>query len=242
MSEITNVPVGIQTGSPIGSHEDVYSRIIAQLPPWFGADPNLILDIIIEAFVNTGTFHYTQYGYAKLQTRIATATDINLDNISKDYLGDELPRRINESDELYRARILATLLREKCTRRGLRLAILNLTGIEPIIFEPWNPSDCGGYNVVTNLAYNTAGRYGSGSFAYQGFIDVFVDSFTGMSNYSGFNNYFGGYNAYGGLATFWYGGESINTNIITDSDIYTLINLTKVYGTVVWVRIHRVNL
>lgn len=221
-----------------GSKLDVYSRLIAQLPNWFGSD-HINLDSILAAFVDTASFHYQQYLYVVLQTRIKTATDINLDIISSDFLGDELPRRTGETDDSFRTRILATLLREKATRQAMINAIFNLTGIKPIIFEPWNASDCGGYNVYQKMGYNTAGAYGSGSFAYQAFIDVYVDPYQGMSRYSGYNNYFGGYNAVGGLADLWYGGSSIQQTIISDSDIYKLINLTKVFGTVIWTKIIR---
>jgi hypothetical protein len=222
-----------------GDEQDIYNRLISQLPlNWWGTD-HKNLDSILAAFVDTGSFHYQQYLYVVLQTRIKTATDINLDIISSDYLGDELPRRTGETDDSFRTRILATLLREKATRRAMRNALFNLTGFYPRIFEPWNASDCGGYNVSEKMGYNIAGSYGSGSFAYQAFIDVYVDPYQGMSRYSGYNSYFGGYNAAGGLADFWYGGQSLQQTIISDSDIYKLINLTKVFGTVIWTKIIR---
>ena len=231
-----NKPVSI----PIGGELDVYNRLIAQLPlEWWGIS-HANLDTILAAFVDTGSFHYSQYLYVVLQTRIKTATDINLDIISSDYLGDELPRRVGELDESFRTRILATLIQEKATRRGMINAIYNLTGIKPVIFEPWNPTDTGGYNDYQALAYNTVGTYGSGSFAYQAFIDVYVGPFDGMASYGGYNSYTtGGYNVFGGDATLWYGGASIQTTIISDFDIYKIINLVKVYGTVIWTKIIR---
>ena len=221
------------------SELEVYNRLMSQIPlNWWGKE-HRNLDSILAAFVDTGFFHYQQYLYVSLQTRIKTATDVNLDIISSDFLGDELPRRAQETDDSFRARILATLLREKATRRAMKNAIFNLTGRYPRIFEPWNSTDCGGYNDYTALAYNTIGSYGSGSFAYQAFIDVYVDPYQGMSSYSGYNNYFGGYGSFGGLADLWYGGESIIKTIISDQDIYKLINLTKVFGTIIWTRIIR---
>lgn len=240
MTVINSIDVPITPTPNVGSTEDVFARLIGQLPPWFGTDHDL-LNVVLTAFVNTGTFHYQQIEYVSDQTRIKTATQENLDNISSDYLGDELPRRVNESDDSYRNRILATLLQEKCTRRAMSNALFNLTGIYPRIFEPWNPANCGGYNDYTSLAYSTVGRYGSAvsNYKYQCFIDVFVDAFAAMANYNGYNSYLGGFNTVGAPAQMWYGGDSLNHQIISDSDIYKLINLTKMEGTVCWTRIHR---
>lgn len=226
------------TPPPIGSHDDIYNRLIAQLPKWFGSvHPDL--DFQLEAYITTLIFNYQQYQYVSLQQRLQTATDVNLDLFSQDYLGDTLPRRLNEGDNSYRNRIKATLLQEKATRPGMSNALFILTGFLPILFEPWYPSDCGAYNVPSTLAYSTFGKYGSGSYPYQGFIDVYVSQYQGMASYSGYNNYFFGYNASGGNADGWYGGNSIQTAIISDQDIYDLINLTKAEGITCWVSIHR---
>ena len=56
---------------------------------------------------------YALIQYAVLQTRIATATDGFLDLISYDFFGGNLPRRSQEKDNPFRARILATLLRPR---------------------------------------------------------------------------------------------------------------------------------
>lgn len=239
---MTNSPnITLPTIRPpiIGSHDDIYNKLIQTLPGWWGSD-HLNLDTILEAFINTATFHYRQIIYASLQMRLQSATDINLDQISQDYLGDTLPRRSGENDRTYRKRIEATLLQEKATRPGLDNTLFILTGYHPLLFEPWYPLDCGGYNVYQKMGYSTAGKYGSGSYAYQGFADVFVSVYNGMGKYSGYNSYYGGYNAAGTPATLWYGGESLLDIIVTDQDILQTINLTKVYGTIVWVRILRV--
>lgn len=232
-------PTGLTPIPPTGGVADIYQRLIKQLPPWWGTD-HINLDTWITGFINTAFFHFRQIQYVSLQLRLQTATDINLDQISQDYLGDTLPRRVDEDDDSYRNRISATLLQEKATRYGLDNALFLLTGYHPILFEPWNPLDCGGYNVYQKMGYSTAGLYGSGSFAYQGFADVFVSAYIGMGNYNGFDDYLGGYNASGGLARQWYGGDSLVIKIIDDQDILNTINLTKVFGTIVWVRIHRI--
>ncbi len=231
---------------PIGSSEDIYNRLIDQLPStWFGSDAEGVsvisaLNTVLAGYINTTVYNYQQYDYVQLQQRIQTATEDNLDLISLDYYGGTLPRRPSESDNSYRNRILASLLQEKATRPGIQNALTNLTGYVPRMFEPWYSADCGGYNDFTSLAYDTVGNYGSGSYPYDGFIDVYVSQYTGMGNYNGYNNYFGGYNAAGSPAEMWYGGESLNYSIISDQDIYNEINRDKVEGTICWVAIHRI--
>jgi len=236
---IENDEVTISNLSPpiIGSHRDIYNKLISMLPNWFGTD-HINLDTILESFITTGTFHYEQLIYVALQMRLQTATDINIDAIAADYLGN-FPRRAGENDATYKKRILATLLQEKATRFGMSNALYLLTGYRPILFEPWYPPDCGGYNVASSMGYSIMGLYGSDSYAYQGFVDVFVSQFQGLANYSGYNDFLFGYSTAGGKSRGWYGGESLITEIISDQDIYDTINLTKVEGTIVWVRIIR---
>lgn len=241
MAEINNISIPIAPSPAPWSYEDIYKRLRDQLPQgWFESD-DFNLNTVLQAYISTAYFNYNdQLLYLILQTRIKTATDINLDNISQDFFGNQLPRRNGESDTLFRNRILANLLREKATRNGMSNSLYLLTGYYPTIFEPWNPFDCGGYNVYEALAYNTVGSYGSGSYPAQVFIDVYVDQYTGMGNYSGYNSYPFGYGAYGAPAIGWYGGQSLNIGIISDNDIYQLINMTKAEGVLCWVAIHRI--
>lgn len=224
-----------------GDKSDILNRLIANTPDWFG-DTYPLVTAIFNAFATTGSFLYSQDTYIKLQTRIKTATEDNLDLISTDYFGNELPRRGGETDDQFRQRILSFLLLQRATRPGLFNAIKLLVGSkapDPILFEPWRPIDCGGYNVASTMGYSIAGKYGSGSYAYQGFADVFVENGAGMANYSGYNDFLGGYGAYGNLASLYYGGESLINFVVSDADIYKLIAATKAEGTIVWTRIHR---
>lgn len=237
---ITSQALSLLPVPSIGSPEDIYRRLIQQLPQdWFGTN-HRVLDIILSAFVTTNSWIYEQAQYVALQARVQTATDINLDQIAQDYFGNSLPRHADENDSTYRTRILANLLQQKATRYGMENALLLLTGYKPIIFEPWNPYDCGAYNVPWTIGYSVAGSYGSGSYPYQCFIDVFVDSALGMGNFSGYNDFYGGYTTAGGNAMLYYGGESALISTVTDQDIYRLITLTKVEGTICWVRINRI--
>lgn len=235
--------VGVQTtNSTIGAAADVQNRLIAQLVNWFGTDHEL-LDTVLQAYVTTGVFNYSQLAYDNLQMRLQTATDDNLDLISQDYFNGYLPRRTNESDDTYRQRITSALLLQRATRPGMDNALYVLTGFHPILFEPWRPFDCGGYNAAAtaqSIGYGTHGSYGSGSYPYQAFIDVFLSAYSAMASRSGYNDYYFGYDAAGAPAIGWYGGETELSAIITEEDIYQCINLTKCEGTVCWVSIHRI--
>lgn len=238
----------ILNATEIGDATDVYNRLIGQLPPWFGT-LHPVLNVVLQAYIYTGVFNYSQLVYDNQQMRLQTATGDNLDLISQDYFENGLPRRTGEDDDSFRSRISANLLQERATRNGMESALYKLTGFYPIIFEPFNFYDCGAYNVIypyVSLAYadpNTpgtgTGSYGSGSYPYQCFITVFVSQYQGMASYSGYDDYYFGYDAAGGLARGWYGGQSLERTIISDYDIYQTINLTKDCGTVCWVMIER---
>lgn len=229
----------------IGDANDIYRRLIAQLPPWFGTD-HPVLDSLLAGYVSPTVFHYNQIQYVFQQTRIKTATGNNLDLVSQDFFGDALPRRATsngypESDDSFRARILANILQERATRFGIYNALLLLTGIPPILFEPWRPLDTGGYNVASTMGYSTHGLYGSGSYPYQGFIDVFLPPFQGLAYYPGYNlPTSAGYNLQDGIASLWYGGDSLVFRIITPEDVYQTVQMTKVWGTICWVAIHQI--
>jgi hypothetical protein len=223
----------------IGDQTDIYNRLISQLPNWFGSN-HPILDALLQAYigynqdasqVTTMYFHYNyQYLYAKLQMRIQTATDINLDLISQDYLGDTLPRKTNENDDTYRKRILANVVRPRATRQAMMQALKVLTGYDPIIIEPWNGNDHGYYNQPSTLAYNILGGYGSGSSPYQAWIYVKLNAFSGMANYPGYNIPRLAYNTAG-----WYGGRSLEIADVSEEDALQVIEATKVLGTLMHV-------
>lgn len=220
----------------------IYDRLVSQLPPWYGTDYT-VLDTVLQAYVTTSGFNYNQLIYDLAQMRLQTAAGDNLDLLSQDYFGGALPRREGEDDDSFRKRISANLLQERATRHGMENSLYILTGYYPNIFEPWRPSDCGGYNVANapqTIGYGTHGSYGSSSYAYQCFIDVYVDGYYGMASRAGYNTDYMGYNAVGAPAVGWYGGQSERKSILTDEDIYQTINFTKPEGTTCWVAIHRI--
>jgi hypothetical protein len=225
----------------VGDQTDIYNRLITQLPDWFGTD-HPELTALLQAYIGysdnpdlitTMFFHYNnQYLYAQKQLRIQTATDINLDLISQDYLGSTLPRKTNENDDSYRKRILANVVQERATRQAMYNMLLDLTGFPPVIIEPWSGRDHGYYRQPATLAYRARGGYGSGSYPYQAWIYVYLSAFQGMASYPGYRTTLSGYRARG-----WYGGKSLQTAFVTESDVLQAIERTKVLGTRMHVKI-----
>jgi hypothetical protein len=237
----------------VGSSLDIYNRFIQNLPSgWFGEDhPNL--DSLLLAFITTYYYQYNnQYLYSILQQRIQTATGYNLDLISMDYEGDNLPRLPNENDDTYRQRILATVVQIKATRQAMYNALLTLTGYPPLIFEGWNVLNCmalgdgssdpltsnpiciGGLGYIDNLGVqHTYGNESLGSmssdyFPYRFSIVVFLPANQGLAQFPGLNNS----PTIAGLGYNWYlGSESLVTQIITRNMILHTIELTKTLGT-----------
>lgn len=135
--------------------------------------------------------------------------------------------------------------------------------VPPAIYEYWEYSDNGVYNLdnPVTLAFGTPGgpygigAYGSGSNPYQCIIIVFLPSGNGLANYPGYS-YTGESVAWGAgfgspsitpstpavdIPPEWYGSQSLLDFYVTESDILTVINLTKVLGTVCHLFIEYVN-
>ncbi len=143
----------------IGDLNNVYARIKSYIPPWF-TDNIPVLSPIIYGLASAYQFIYSFYAYAVLQTRIATATDENLDIISADFFGFNLPRNIGESDSDFRARIIMSLFQERATKTAMINVITRLTGVAPIIFEPYRALDTGVYG-GPYIGYGQGGGWGS---------------------------------------------------------------------------------
>jgi hypothetical protein len=138
-----------------------YALLTAVLPPWFStvsADP--LLTAVLTAYATTLSFVYSLWAYAKLQTRIATATDGWLDVAGADYLGPGFYRHSGQTDAGLRLQIMQGLLAPKGTRAALISALKNLTGRTPVVVEFNRPSDTGVYG-GPYAGYGLAGAYGS---------------------------------------------------------------------------------
>lgn len=210
----------------IGDQQDIFNRLISVLPPWFG-DSTPVRDAILNAYAVTAAYNYQLYEYVKLQTRIKTATEDNLDLISQDYFGNKLPRRYGESDDTFRARILANLLPFPATRQGIATAVYTLTGRWPVITESFNISDNGALNI--NAYYNQS-VYGSASYPATFWITAYRPISTGVGFPALNNDFYLNINGY-----FW--SPDMIGRQVTDNDIYNLIAATKAAGVTALVEI-----
>lgn len=153
-----------------GDSNDILQRLKATVPRWF-SDTTPILDAVLTGWATTWTFVYSLYSYAKLQTRLLTATDGWLDLISGDYFGNAVQRKPAQTDASYRVTIQANLLRERATRKGLIAMLTAITGRVPVVIELTLPADTGAYRYL--YGYGAAGAYGSISLPYQCFVKVY---------------------------------------------------------------------
>lgn len=124
-----------------GDSQDIVARLKTEIPNgWLGGDTPF-QDGVLSGIADGDANIYALAQYAKLQTRIQTATGGWLDLIALDFYGTTLPRGAGENDSSYRTRIRAGLFAKANTRAAIAAALLALTGSEPTIIEPWNPND-----------------------------------------------------------------------------------------------------
>ena len=219
-----------------GDQNDFQQRIISVMPSWFG---DITTAPVIGGLISGASYVYAQcyslLASARQQTRIATATGGfagYMDMIalaSWDFFGDTLPRKPNEADGPFRARILAALFPQRVTRQGMMTALTLLTGTPPVLFEPWRPADaaCAGY------AYAGVSRAGSPNTPAQAFITVTLPSGNGGASIAGAScNYAGAGSPYMAAVS-----EAILAGNITDQDVYDTVNAFKAEGTTMWVQI-----
>lgn len=216
-----------------GDQADIVSRIKGLLPHWFG-DTSPILDGVITGLANGLAFIYSLYAYAKLQTRILTATDGWLDLIAADYFGAAIARAVNQTDASFRTRIIINLFRERATRYGITRVLLDLTGRAPVIFEPQRPADTGSYGGPT-IGYGLAGGYGSILIPFQAFVKAYRPSSSGIPLVAGYGSSPAGYStpSRGDYATL-----SQIQGAVTDADIYAAVDSVKPAGTIIWTQIN----
>ena len=214
-----------------GDQQDMIDRLKQALPAgWFeGNTP--VLDAVLAGLASAWAHVYALHAYMKLQTRIKTATDGWLDLIAGDFFGDTYQRR-GRNDDTYRRGIIANLFRERGTREGLRGALSDLTGMEPIIFEPQRLTD--GMALGATSFLGAVPLCTVGALPFQCFVTVNRSPGSGIQVVSGL-----------GSNTFGLGQSGVDALIsmdqvqqaVTDQDIYETINRVKPAGTIVWTRI-----
>lgn len=253
-----------------GDQADMVGRLKAVLPPtWF---PNTsqgqvsnspILDGLLNGIAWGWAQTYALLQFAKLQTRIATASGVFLDIIALDFFGTFIKRRNAELDNPFRARIQRELFREKGTRAGLIKALTDLTGRVPGVFEPAYPFDTGGYGHTgmmagTGLGYGVAGGYGCLLLPFQYFLTPHRPTGGGVAIVAGWGGYitqpltdglgnqisdltvvvpFYGMPGGWGVGAFEYASLSMVNTPVTDQAIYDVINDVRPAATIAWTSI-----
>jgi len=215
-----------------GDQQDVFNRLKSALPPWFG-DSSPFLDAVLQGLAWAGSFIYSLYAYAVLQTRILTATDGWLDVIAADFFGTNLLRKTNQSDASFRNQIVINIFRERATRNAIVKVLQDLTGRTPIIYEPLRARDTGGYGIA--CGYGVAGAYGSKVVGpFQAWVTAFRPLGTGIPYVNGYGNPAGGY---GVPSRAVYASLNMVQGGVSDADIYAAIDGVKPVGTTIWARI-----
>lgn len=219
-----------------GDQDDVFRRLKMVIPPWFG-DSTPILDALLTGVAYALSFVYSLWAYAKLQTRIKTATDGWLDMIAADFFGTMLLRSLGQSDDSFRNRILINLFRERATRPAMVKVLQEITGRTPIIFEPNRPLDTGAMNAPKSPGYCGVARMGSMAVPYTAMITAFRPQATGVAAGGAFCRAPKVSALNTPRATSYTSSLSLVNQSASDADIYAAVAAVKPVGTVMWVAI-----
>jgi hypothetical protein len=222
----------------LGDQNDFVRRLRAVLPSrWFGpATP--VLDTLLGALATGWSQAFDLLGFTRLQSRIGSASNAWLDLTAYDFFGDRVVRRDGQTDNAFRPIVLRNILRPLATRSALISALQDLTGRRPIVFEPCNTSDTGGYgNIGTSagggVGYGVAGGWGNLGLPFQCFVTVFRPHINGAASLAGWSLSLSGYGT-GDLA---YLGVDGANGYIPDSAILAEVARVAPAGTVVWTNI-----
>jgi hypothetical protein len=137
-----------------GDTNDILARLQTLIPQaWFESAPPILQGVLTGSAAIDANI-YALVAYAKLQTRIRTATGGWLDLIALDFYGNALPRQTGESDTNYRTRILAGLFSKANTRAVISAALADLLGSVPVIIESWSLLDTGMWDGTTGQVFS----------------------------------------------------------------------------------------
>ncbi|MBR0693690.1 hypothetical protein [Bradyrhizobium lablabi] len=238
-SDPTPPPVVVtEAATAPSTSDDIVARVKKLIPHrWFRwVAP--YRDAIIGGLADSAAWNFTLIAYAKAQTRLATAYGIWLDIFCYDFLGGALTRS-GLQDDSFRAVIRATILQERVTRAGMSNAVTRITGLVPLIFEPWNTGDTGGYahqasGVISGgqFGYGVGnGGYGNMNLPAQVLMQVHRSAPSGVPGVDGYDGTIAGY----GAGAIEYVGSTTQLEGITDALIYNQINMTKPTGSIAWI-------
>lgn len=218
-----------------GDNNDIFSRLKAALPQrWFGStsDSMPAVDSLLTGIATGLSFIYSLYAYAKLQTRISSATDGFLDLISGDFFGSSLLRKSGQTDASYRASILANLFRPRATRPAMAAVLTQLTGNAPVIFEPNRPLDTGCLGANTGInSFCGVARMGSMACPFSALITAYRPAVTGGLAGAAYTDAIT-WSAMGAPLSHGYTGSlALTSSVATDADIFAAVEATRPIAT-----------
>jgi hypothetical protein len=221
----------------IGDQSDILQRLQKLVPNgWFQFGLTPVKDAILQGFASCYQFIYGLAQYVRLQTRLATATDGFLDLIAYDFFQNNLLRQAGQSDDSFRASIIAFLFRQRCTRQAIVLVIQQLLGTTPVIIEPDRPPDTGAYDNAKTMGYGLAGVYGSMSMPLGCFVTVYVSQFlAGVPLVAGYDISVGAYDTGSQIEYIAQGQDSISP--LTLADIFASLDSVRPVTGQIWVRV-----
>jgi hypothetical protein len=214
----------------IGDAADMEARLRRLLPPWFGSE-SPVVDALLAGAAQVLAFSYGLYAYAKLQTRLATATDAWLDFAGMDFFG-RFPRFKGELDRPYSRRIRLEVFRDRVTRHAYDRAVFDITGDHPEVFEAWRPGCCGGYG-APGLALGRVGRWGSRTTPFEVIVSTPELQNYGIPERGGWGSGVGGYGS--GNFSFVDDADTVGSGP-TQADVLAAIERVRAAGITAYVR------
>lgn len=220
----------------VGDQTDMLGRLKAVLPLHWFADNTPVLDALLSGLASTASGLYQMLAYVRLQTRIATATDVFLDMLAVDFFGTRVARRAGQSDDAFRANISTELLQDRGTRTAVISVLTNLTGRTPIVFEPARPADTGAWGVGSSYGSTDAsgmGGWGSLMLPFQCFVTAYRPQGQGVALVIGWGGFAGGW----GSGIIEYANLSMIQGQILDIDIDAAIASVMPVASIAWTQI-----
>lgn len=223
-----------------GDTNDITGRLQTYLPRgWFGDWSEApIVGGVIAGIASVFAVIYTLIMFFWAQTRLGSSTGGWIDLWAADFFGGMLPRKPNESDASYIARIRYTIFQRKATRPAMVNVLTQLTGRAPIIFEPMRPLDtgCCGANTGVNSFCGVA-RMGSLAAPYSALITAYRPRVTGGSAGAAYCNAVQISALNTPLSQSYTGSLAAQTSAASDADILAAINATRPVATNIGVSI-----
>lgn len=221
----------------VGDQQDMQSRLMAVLPSRWFPDEAPVLGAVLQGLASAWAWVFGTLQYVKAQTRIATATGVWLDVIAQDFFGSSVIRAVGQQDDAFRSRIQLALFQERGTRGAVYTILEELTGRTPVVFEPRQTGDTGGYGSVhgggSGLAYGRAGGWGSLMLPFQCFVTAYRPAGAGIAFVSGWAGGAGGY----GVGAIEYADLTMVQGQVTDSDIYAAVASVLPAASIAWTAI-----